>query len=372
MRTFHLFSITFFLITYFKANAVFAQLTPTEVLLKRSSQANSPADVLDSSRYEKRPGKKRVPAQNGSQTVTSESAKSTPKEEPKVLEPLQTPPPNSEVAPNLKPNENFSSGGFQEFILGGTSEEINKFRTGLEEQDTRKNVFELALSPVWIYNDSKSISWYRTYTTSTPAISLETQFWLSPFFGLNAGYSTTFSGVVNNAVSGRSNAPFVDDWTVLGFKFRTFYENSSRSANSSVGLSYRSYGRKLPSDDTGRLSLRTRSALIQFETQIPSTKRYSWDLGAEFAPFALHEELATGVRTLSGDKSETFGVGVTLGGEYLLDRSNRFFWKLNHFAERNLYTGPMSAADPVAGSVLTGASVTNSFTQFSVGHIWGF
>ncbi len=259
----------------------------------------------------------------------------------------------------------------RDMVIGGSPKDLDEYRSFLPPDDPRRNLIELYAAPIFIYNDSSSPYWFRNYTNFAPGFTTQANIWFSPLFGLEANYRKSITGTVRNSHSTEQFVSASHEWITAGLRFRRFFGYGENIPMLLIGLDYREYNFKVPSDDPNRVRLKTTSPRILLETLIPSTARYSWRYSLEVTPFAKHQEIGTGFALQSGTESETFGFGLGVGGEYKLARTSRMFFKLSYFLERNAFSGTANRADLVSGTTPSNVPVANSFTIFEFGYIWG-
>lgn len=380
--------IFFAIITFIFVSPTFAQVDP---LLRSRGQAPEKED-LDSSRYSVRPTASKpasapIIIQQGNNTTAIinpppkvEAAK------PADVKPVETKSEESKAAAEKavdsavksepvkesKPEAKTGVGEkVQDIILGGTQEEVDDYRKILHPYDTRLNLFELSIAPTYIYNNSGSSYWFHNYYTSGPGISLTAITWFSPFFGLQTSYISSMSTGLRADPTGSKNLKIDHQWFETGLRFRKFFGISRKSSQLSFGIDYADYQLKVPSDATQRVSSKTSGVKLSIDTSIPHSNTYSWTLGMHLMPRAKYAEKSTALDLKSGNSSETNQIGASLGGRYTFDRFNQIYWKLTHSVEKTMFSGTANTTDPLTSATPEGVSITNSFTMFSFGYVWG-
>ena len=191
-------SLVFALCVAFLPTIAFAQIDPTSGMLLDSTQRPSSRDGgLDSGRYTVRPkstpAKKQqaAPAVQATATATTsasvEVAQPTPAATP-ILEEVVVIQASPVATPTATP-----------VVVPSEPVENKKAR-----YDRRDSILELSLSPVYIYTDSSSSYWYRSYHTSSPGAHLDANVWLSERFGLHTSFMTSLgaSAVQSALMSG--------------------------------------------------------------------------------------------------------------------------------------------------------------------------
>jgi hypothetical protein len=336
--------------------------------LPRASQGE-PAD-FSSGRYQvrPRPSKKEKPLSEEYEKAQLPPKK---KEEPK---PLPAPKPEiepPEEASTLPPQAPAALVPNAPVTIGGSPSEIDEFRSFLPPDDPRRNIVDLFVAPLFMYNDSNSPYWYRSYSGFSPGFTAAADVWFTPLFGFEGSYRKTVAGTIRESPVTSEDTPASQEWITAGLRFRRFFGFGERVPMLTVGVDYREYSFRVPSDDANRLRLKTVSPRILLETAIPTSSRYSWKFGLEVEPFARHQELDTGIDAQSGTSNETFGFGLNIGGEYRLARTSRMFYRLSYYLERTAFSGSASRPDPVTGTTPSNVPVNNSFTVFEFGYAWG-
>ncbi len=354
----------------------FAQGVPAAVAIlptqtKTSSQATGEVD--DSDRYEKRTSNKphRRTIENNERPELKYQQPTAPNAE--VSRPLDQATTLTNMAPSQKQEEDRGTVGenMRDMIVGGSSDDVDRYRSYLSPDDIRRNRVELEIAPLFIYNDSKSDYYYRNYNAATPGGRIGVNVWFTPFFGVSTSYEKTFLGTMRKDINGSSQTPFMDQWLQIGLRFRRYTSYSSLSPSLTFGVDYHEYQKKVPLDDLRHTKLATTGLLLSVQSQMPSSESLSWVMGLEYMPIANHEEVSTAGNIKSGQKVETFKMGISFGPEIKLNRTNRLFFKIREVYEKNSFTGTANTTDPHTGETPENVSVTNNFLFFEVGYIWG-
>lgn len=385
--------LTYFLAMTFVCGAK-AQVSPSTIGIidtetsQRSSQG-TPTD-MNSGRYRVKPKslKKEKPL-----VEDYERAQTPPKKEevkveaPQPKGPLPSPenvstlivePPKTNMSPDapvVPTPENGEDAGLlrkaRDLVIGGSPKDLDEYRSFLPPDDPRRNLIDFYAAPIFIYNDSSSPYWFRNYQTFSPGFTTAADIWFTPLLGLEASYRKSITGTVRNSPSSEQFVSASHEWITGGLRFRRFFGYGENIPMLMIGLDYREYNFRVPSDDPNRVRLKTTSPRVLIETMIPSTLRFSWKFNLEVTPFARHQEIGTGFELQSGTENETFGYGLGVGGEYKLARTSRMFFKLSYFLERNAFSGTANRTDLVSGTTPSSVPVSNSFTIFEFGYIWG-
>lgn len=364
--------------------SAWAQLDPSSSILLRNGSREPRPDDLDTQRYKVRETRSRDPApdfeeeKSGTKIPTPVSSKTSVTSEPtpKSQEPSEPSKPQ-EVTSSATPQEAQPSNEnrpplttqVKELILGGTEEDISEYRKQIHPQDPRANLVELTLAPVYYYNDSSSRYSFHRFNSHGLGFQVGAHFWLTPFFGI---VGSSFSSLAGSVPSGAANAVLADYQIVdAGFRFRRHFGWSRKAASLRFGVDYHQSEMKIGQDATDLVGTQTKGASLAIEGNIPSSHVYVHTFALELRPRLRQSELVSGANIRSGTKSQTHGLGASVGGQWLLDRQNQIFWKLHHSVEQSLYDGEASSPDPMTGVTPRGVSITNSFTRFSVGFSWG-
>jgi len=352
--------------------------TAVSILPQTSPQTNSaePSEVqseIDSDRYEKRIQLPRrvVPQEKAQvQSVTKVVAPST-----EVNRPLD----QATSLPALAPEpRRFSekekptvAEEFRDIVVGGSTDDIERYQNFLAPDDIRRNNVELEIAPGYVYNDSVSQYWARSYNSATPSGRLGLNVWFTPFFGVNTTYTKTFLGTVQKQFNSTSQTPAMDQWLTIGLRFRRFASSSQMSPGLTLGVDYSDYQRKLPADDLFRNRISTSGLLLSAESRIPSSETIAWLFKLDYMPVMIHREGALGRDVKSGSSPQSFGAAVSIGPELKMNRGNRLFMRGRVQYERNSFSGIANTANPVTGEFPENVAVSNTFVFFEMGYVWG-
>ncbi len=363
------------------ATSAFAQVDPSSASLFRSRGDTPEKEQLDTSRYSVRPLSSRSQNKESNQPKV-EKSKSVTKTEVKVAETTEEkvevktetvvePVPTQEVAVATPKEHSGVVEKVQYILLGGTQDEVEDYRKILHPLDTRLNLFELSIAPSYIYNESRSNYWFRHYHNDSPGLSVAADLWFTPFFGIHTSYLSSMSTEMRANPEGSKYLHIDHQWFDGGIRFRKFFGISRKASQLSVGFDYSDYRMKVPSDADQRVGIKSTGIKLSIEAVIPSTNTFSWTLGAELVPRLSHKEKQTELNLKSGSSANSNRIGASLGWRYTFDRYNQVFWKLSHTVEKNLFDGTANTADPLSGTKPEGIGVTNSFSMFQFGYIWG-
>jgi hypothetical protein len=254
----------------------------------------------------------------------------------------------------------------RELILGG-SEDIEEYKSRVHPQDPRANILSFSFAPAYFYNGSSSNYSYRSFHSDGPGLGLGMNLWLTPFFGVQSKYFSSFSSGVRDA---GGIVPTDTQEFEAGLRFRRHFGYSRKSAQLSWGIDYRDSSNKISRDAVTLVGRKTSGLSLSIEGVLPTSVTYAHTFEVAIRPWQHHSEPGTSIDVHSGAKNQTNGVHLGLGGQWTLDRHNQVFWKGQYSVERNLFDGPASQAD-AHGNTPDGVSVTNSLLIFYFGFKWG-
>ena len=359
-----------------------AQLDAASSLLLKRGTGQSEGYNLDSGRYTVREGQT-APAVRPQEPLTPPSEPPSPAIVPQNPQdpqesghlPLPVDEPKTLNSVPQKAVESKDSKTFkdrmEDIVLGGDTEQLEQYRRHLPESDRRKNILEISLAPVYIYNDSSSNYWFRNYSTSGPALSVETDIWLTAFFAIDISYMTSLSTGLRANPEGTKYVPVNHEWFGGGFKFRRFLSHSEKAPSLTFGVNYEEYQFKVPYGETQRYRFKTSGLKLSLLFDMYKKEQKSWQLGMALYPRHQHTEVQTAASIKSGSDVSTNAIAFSLGQTFTFNRSLHVFWKLSHKVEKNIFEGTASEADPVSGVTPEGVAITNGFTFFGVGFTWG-
>lgn len=350
---------------------------PSSALLLKSGGRPPAKENLDSSRYTVRPSgpkpEKTTSEVRQVEKVPKVQEKKTTTIETQTVEPAVNPP---TVEMGNKDGESKNYGvpeQMREVLLGGSAEEIDEYRKRLHPHDVRQNLVEVLFAPTFIYNASKSSYWYREYVSGAPGLHIATNFWLTPFFGIQGSYLGSLGADIRGNVEGTKHTAVDHQWFTAGLRFRNFFGLSRKASALVVGLDYEEYSLKVPGSDQDRIGVKSTGVKISFEALMPSSTnpQFAWILSTEILPRLNHKELSSDITVQSGGKDKSNAVGVGVGGQYTFNRNNQIFYKLSYRLEKNLFDGAADTVDPKTGMTPEGVSVNNSTSIFEIGYRWG-
>lgn len=363
---------------FFSGTAALAQMDPNSALLLRSSGKAPTKDDLDSSRYQVRENPRvnsddrRLQSNQVVPTQQQPTGPITPKA-PKAVETsqdlLKTMEQNGHQPQQAEPEG--VAEAMQEILIGGTLENITKYRQLLDANDYRQNIVDLSIEPIYIYNDSKSNFWLREYFTSSPGLNIGAKIWITPFFGFHTSYQTSLNASIKTAFTDPGRTPVDHEWFSGGLRFRKFFGVHQQASGLIFAIDFSEYQMKIESSAQNRVGVKSSGVRLGVESLLPSSSTHQWNLGVHIIPRLDHKHVQTGISAQSGNNQESTKFGVSLGSRFIFSRKSQVFWRLSHEIEKNLFDGQSSISDARTGASVTGVEVTNSFTIFSIGYTWG-
>lgn len=231
-------------------------------------------------------------------------------------------------------------------------------------------MLEISLAPGYLYNESKSTFAPRNYFVNSPTMSIDAKVWVAPSFGVHTGFTGTVNANVTDSLDNTRNSIASNQWFTVGAHHRSFFGQGPLAPALQLGLDYREFEFRVPSDSKLRNKLATSGLFLLLDADVPTSNFGSWNFGAEFGPKLKHRETSGATDFRTGDDVQTATVGLHFGARYRFDRAQSLFWKISYGAEKNLFSGSTSIPDPVSGSAQTNVSVTNTFTLFQFGYTW--
>jgi hypothetical protein len=360
-----------------------AQLDSSSAVLLRSKSRETTPENLDTTRYkirapESRKDDEELDEKPGTvipSPVPVRPAKPHPVAAPQpapaapVSPPVPPSPPKSEEADAEDVPPPPVTTQVKELILGGSEEEISEYKKQIHSQDPRANILDISIAPAYYYNGSSSEYSFRRYTSNGPGLGLGMNLWLTPFFGIQSRFFTSVSA--SQRSGGLNHVPTELQTFSAGVRFRKHFGYSRKAAHLSWGVDYLDDSNKI--SRTSETAIGRKSAGLNFalEAVVPNSTTYAHTLMMEVRPRLQHSELSTGTDARSGDKNETNALGLSLGGQWTLDRRNQLFWRGQYTVERNLFSGQATEVDPHNEQTPEGVAVTNTTLIFYFGFKWG-
>ena len=375
-----IFTLTATFVCILTTHAAFAQGIPSAVSILPTQTSGAKKDQepeTESPRYEKRvvaprrvllPPKREVPSQSA---VQPDADISKPMDQATTMSGIAPAPGSEEAGADEDGNGPSVGDELRDLVIGASPAGLTRYQSFLAPDDIRRNRVELEIAPSFIYNESKSEHWVRSYNSATPAGRVGLNVWFTPFFGVSTSYQKTFLGTIQKQFNSTSQTPFMDQWLQIGLRFRRFTSHSQLAPGMTFGVDFYDYQRKLPADDVSRNKLSTNGMLLSVETRLPQSESYAWILKLDYMPIIQHRELPLGRDVRSGDRAESFYAGVSVGPEFKLNRTNRLFFRGRVQYEKDSFSGRANTSDPQTGQTPENVSVVNTFTIFEMGYIWG-
>lgn len=360
----------------FISELAFAQLDPSSGLLLNSDPKSSHLENgLDSGRYTVRKKINLVKGPDKSVDKSSERdmAKSEEVEDAPtraVAAPVVTAPvtavPNQTVVLEQQTQVEVPHGKLPEIsVIPETVSALSVI------DEAKKNIVEISIAPVFIYNHSTADISTRNYSISGPAYLLDVGAWIQPSFALHAQILNSLSSSVNDSYDNSRNANLNQQWISAGFRYRNFLSTQKNAASISLGADYEDYQFQVDTDARIRNRIETSGVNLSLSSEIPQSSRYSWELGIEFMPKAKHLETMTSANIQSGNSPQANMIGINIGGKIYIDSSNQMFWKISERLEKDQFSGDSSKPDPATNQTQTNVSVSNTFTMIEIGYTWG-
>jgi hypothetical protein len=278
----------------------------------------------------------------------------------------------SQSVPQPKPvqrSEDAQSFGerMQDLVLGGDPEHIDKYRSFLDVEDIRKNIFEYSMGTTFIHNASTSPYYPRNYFNSSPGAFLGIDLWLTPFWGIDADYRFSILSEIKDSPVNEDFVTSSHSWFGIGMKFRRFFGLAQNSSSFVIGLKYVEYMLSVEPSAQYRMKQHTRGPELSIGVSAPSSKNYSWTFKIVAQPFLTHEEIVSTSDRRTGNGSQTAGFGASIGGEYRFSRKTRAFFTFSSMLYKSQFSGQTLAIDPITGTRPTGTPVNNAFFFLDLG-----
>jgi hypothetical protein len=245
------------------------------------------------------------------------------------------------------------------------------YAEAIHPDDIRNNRLEIEVSPVAVYNESKSNYSFREYQSFYDALRFKANIWLTPLIGVSGKFMFSMAADLDAMDSDKSRVSARYEFLDVGLNFRKYFGNSRKSNSLEFSILYSDNKMHPPTDAENRMRISTSGLGLGLKARLPSSIEYAWVIGGSFFPRLQHSESSTSTGVNSGSVEENSRLGLELGGEWRLSRSSQLLWGLEASAERNMFDGPASQPDPSTGSTPKNVGVTNSFYMFSLGYRWG-
>jgi len=296
-KVFYLCILVCFCLAFGGQDSAYAQVDPSTSLLLKVNESDFEEEELDSSLYTRKPRKTII--EQKKPRVQKKPSRLSKKENLKAAEIKKKKSHDNELFADEKIKKNLRQ-QVKELILGAPEEKIAKYRGLLHPRDFRKNLIEVGVAPVYIYNNSSSRYWFRDYYTSGPGLNAHAQIWVTPFFGIKGNYMTSMSTNLRATTSGNEFKIADHQWYDVGFRFRKFYSFSRKARMLSFGIDYSEYQLRIPKDSSQRVGLRYVGPKVSIEAFWPSSHTFAWIFGSSLYPKLNHSEVKTALSLKSG------------------------------------------------------------------------
>ncbi len=356
-------------------SSAIAQIDPSSAMLLNSSNRAPVRDNgLDSGRYTVKPRVESVRRDERPPTkrISLEGAQET-AHETVIVEPVKTTPTASLApAPPSRPASASASASASAAVYSDdqATETEDVYVAKVAHDDRRLTVLELSFAPGYLYNESKSTFAPRNYFLNAPVMNVDATVWVATSIGLKTSFTGSLNANITDSFDNTRNTSASDQWFAVGARSRSFFGDGPKAPTLKMGLDYREFEFKIPSDSQLRNKLSTSGVIVLVEGEIPTSGLGSWVFGAEFGPRLSHKETSNATSFQTGRDPATTSVGVHFGQRYRFDRTQSLFWKVSYSAEKTLFSGLTSIPDPVSGSPQSNVSVTSSFSMFQLGYTW--
>jgi hypothetical protein len=371
-------NLIYFLIPFTLAGTALAQIDPSSALLLNSGTGSVNREGgLDSGRYTVRP-------------KTDQSRRDDPRANSRKAPLPETQPASAPGSPHA-PAQSIDNSGERAGTTVNTESGVHpgqgsphhqaddRYDHGVGARPSsppagfRRNTsfIEITLGPGYLYNDSDSDYAYRNYQAAAPLLAVDARVWLLTNLAVRASYTGTLGGHIQDSLMIDKKLAAPQRWFTAGVQGKQYFGDDLSAPSFIYGLDYQEYQLEVPRDSELRARIQSVGAQIFLEANIPVGAYHSSILGFSLMPKLRHTESPTTIDFTSGGGVDANAVSFWFGSRYVLDSSNTIFWKISQTVEKDLFSGEASQVDPITGSKPTGVSVTNSFTLFQLGYIWG-
>lgn len=350
--------------------------------IKALAQADFTRQFLSSGHYEVKKiapaGKKRKPA---SETEVKAEAKATAQADGATKVEIVLPPaPVIEAPPAVPAPEQHSSEVAEPAIADQVKsllssddkdDVIVRYEERVHPEDHRLNRLEIEGRAGLSASDSSSNYSYRRYNTSFGTVDLRSSVWMAPSVGLTGAIKFSLGASVRGDATTGSMDRLRDEELEVGLRFRRFFGLSRVSPSLEFGLLYLDHSFNLANDSTSHPRWDSSGVGVGLRSRVPVSAERSWVFGGRIFPRMKHQESKTAVAVTSGDPGEFARVDFEVGGDLTFGRGQQFVYGLQFGAERDLFDGAASLADPETSATPSNVTVTNTLLNFSFGYRWG-
>ena len=349
--------------------------TPTKTKLKRNpaQAAELPAKKVESSEQ----ASVTAAAATATSTAAGSSAAAvlvatTPTATPAASPGLQASPVATSSIVKEEVAAEPSIGAQAEALFTNKADKIyDYYAEAIHPDDIRNNRLEIEVSPIAVYNESKSNYSFREYQSFYDALRFKANIWLTPLIGVNGKFMFSMAADLDAMDADKSRVSARYEFLDVGLNFRKYFGNSRKSNSLEFSILYSDNKMHPPTDAENRMRISTSGFGLGLKARLPTSVDYAWVIGGSLFPRLQHSESSTSTGVNSGSSDENSRLGLELGGEWRLSRSSQLLWGLEASAERNMFDGAAAQPDPSTGNTPKNVGVTNSLYMFSLGYRWG-
>ena len=227
-----------------------------------------------------------------------------------------------------------------------------------------RRLLDISIGSAYLYQDSESAYSLRRSTMSAPGYGVDAKVWFSPEFAVGGRYFSTLGGNISGG--GGDLATNLTD-TAFGIYLRRPFTKS----NLTFGFEFVESNFDVSDSATDKLKAKSTGFRIAIEGEFANNDSGAWIVGFSASPKLQHEEGSTATHAQSGKGVSSYAVGASVERRWKFDDANALFVRVQHRIERDLFTGTVTAADPVGGATPSGVSVTVGTTLIQFGYNWG-
>lgn len=232
------------------------------------------------------------------------------------------------------------------------------------------DLIEASIATAYVYESSESGYSFRQWTMNSPAYVIRARAWLNPELGMGAKYLSTMGGQVGDRPTATTTSAVAASRTetAFGLFLKKVFDNS----NAVFGIEMVDSQFKVASETVSKVKTKSSGIRLSVESEFANMHGdKSWRAGFSVTPKIEHEESTAAAYARSGTGVSAYAVGASLEHRWIFDRSNAFHIRLEHTIERDLFTGPAAASDPLTGATPNGVAVTTGTTLIQFGYSWG-
>lgn len=257
-------------------------------------------------------------------------------------------------------------------LFTGKGKEIEIFyKENTHPEDVRNNKIELEFSPKYISNSSKSNYFYRNYGSSYPALSVKTNVWFVPGFGISGKFQFAFASAITGNPNDSSKVLTRNENVEFSMNFRNYFGISRKANSLEFQVLFLDSIMTVPSDELYRYGFDSSGLGVGFKMRNPENIFMTTYYGMQFYPKLVHKETSSGTSANSGTNRETSRIGIEYGKEYILGKDSVVSYGFELTNETNSFKGTVSVPDPISSDTPDGVSVSNTTVGFVLGYRWG-